>query len=523
MSETTQHTDEENYDPEILEIFVEEGAELVASIEMLYGQWRADPTNLKKAYELQRTYHTMKGGSRMAGVFRLGDLSYEMEHFYEKFANGTWVADEPAFALLEKCHAQTALMIQQLTDEQTCPFATHLIEAIQQFGKTPVEESFVEKPIGAEPTVAASIAKDNSVAETLPAMASESASNLDTAVSQVFEETTARIEPTPIPETSVSIAAIVEIIDEPIFDQPPPINSTSSVVLSQSDENKIYQTGMLSTQSVTQAVIEELESVVNELNNPLSEEHIATPADELAIQQASAAADSAFDSEVESIEKWLELSVNNQIADEHVAADDVNTHSDVIVGDQLSPPPKPSIINAEENQWMDAMPCDETTASETLQPERKRMLAKAPRYTLTLRDGLTLSARCMIVLIFWQWVQNHLGGDLFFGQLEQGYQLNESTRLVIAEKIMLPMLSAASIGYLIVTSTGCFSLLILLGFLTRIGALGLLVTAVIYLWIFPENLIMCLLWFIVLLFLAKDGAGKLSIDHAILVNIKKGR
>jgi chemosensory pili system protein ChpA (sensor histidine kinase/response regulator) len=76
-------------DQELLEVFLDEGKELLEAMEAELGQWRAaDTGDLSAVASLQRTLHTMKGGSRMAGVVTLGDLSHAMESVFQGMNEG---------------------------------------------------------------------------------------------------------------------------------------------------------------------------------------------------------------------------------------------------------------------------------------------------------------------------------------------------------------------------------------------------------------------------------------------------
>ena len=71
----------EDIDLEMVDIFLDEADELLNAMDECIGQWRV---NLKKSQfndELQRNLHTLKGGARVAGLKKLGDMSHHFEHF----------------------------------------------------------------------------------------------------------------------------------------------------------------------------------------------------------------------------------------------------------------------------------------------------------------------------------------------------------------------------------------------------------------------------------------------------------
>lgn len=71
--------DDEDYDPEIIEIFIEEANELLEDMERALHDWQEDWNNTECVEELKRCLHTFKGGARLAGLTDLGDLSHNFE------------------------------------------------------------------------------------------------------------------------------------------------------------------------------------------------------------------------------------------------------------------------------------------------------------------------------------------------------------------------------------------------------------------------------------------------------------
>jgi len=69
----------EDIDPQLLELFLEEGQELVPAIATTLRQWRTNPHDAAVGHALQRHLHTLKGGARMAGAMGLGELLHDME------------------------------------------------------------------------------------------------------------------------------------------------------------------------------------------------------------------------------------------------------------------------------------------------------------------------------------------------------------------------------------------------------------------------------------------------------------
>jgi chemosensory pili system protein ChpA (sensor histidine kinase/response regulator) len=78
-TEAFNAADDEDFDPEIIEIFIEEAGELLEDIERALHEWQDDWNNTECVEDLKRSLHTFKGGARLAGLTDIGDLSHEFE------------------------------------------------------------------------------------------------------------------------------------------------------------------------------------------------------------------------------------------------------------------------------------------------------------------------------------------------------------------------------------------------------------------------------------------------------------
>lgn len=88
-------------DPELLEIFLEEGVEILDESDSLMQKLRANPDDREPITELQRGLHTLKGGARMAGLSGVGELSHVLESLFEALADGRVEASESTLKRIE--------------------------------------------------------------------------------------------------------------------------------------------------------------------------------------------------------------------------------------------------------------------------------------------------------------------------------------------------------------------------------------------------------------------------------------
>ena len=100
-------------DVEILQIFIEESAELAELIDEHIGAWRETPQVSTHNDEIKRALHTLKGGARLAGLKSLGDASHEFEQFLLDTPRGH-VPDEAYFNTLSGWLTRLAGLMDQI-------------------------------------------------------------------------------------------------------------------------------------------------------------------------------------------------------------------------------------------------------------------------------------------------------------------------------------------------------------------------------------------------------------------------
>ena len=66
-------------DEELFPIFREEGEELLPQLQSRMRDWARRPSELSAAAACMRTLHTFKGGARLAGAMRLGEMAHRLE------------------------------------------------------------------------------------------------------------------------------------------------------------------------------------------------------------------------------------------------------------------------------------------------------------------------------------------------------------------------------------------------------------------------------------------------------------
>jgi len=79
---------DEDFNQEIVSIFLDESEDLIEMLEADVQQWLNNRSDISYLKTLMRPLHTIKGGARMAGLEHIGDISHEFETLLLSVSNG---------------------------------------------------------------------------------------------------------------------------------------------------------------------------------------------------------------------------------------------------------------------------------------------------------------------------------------------------------------------------------------------------------------------------------------------------
>ena len=130
----------EHRDPELVEIFLEEGFDIIERASASLQRWMEDVGNSFEIEALQRDLHTLKGGARMADIREIGDLAHELEYLYEGLCAGNYRSSPTLFTLLQTCHDRLAAMLDAVRANRELPSGQDLIATIRRFRSNPEEQ-----------------------------------------------------------------------------------------------------------------------------------------------------------------------------------------------------------------------------------------------------------------------------------------------------------------------------------------------------------------------------------------------
>ena len=101
-------------DAEIVEIFLEEAAEEIASLAAAVPAWIGQSGNEDALTTIRRSLHTLKGSGRMAGAMVVGEFSWCMETLINKLTEGTVQANDDILSLLGDVPDALSQLIDQV-------------------------------------------------------------------------------------------------------------------------------------------------------------------------------------------------------------------------------------------------------------------------------------------------------------------------------------------------------------------------------------------------------------------------
>ncbi|WP_156969002.1 response regulator, partial [Arenimonas metalli] len=127
--------DTSDIDVDLLDIFLEESADLLDHSDSLLAELRDRTTDRELVVGLQRDLHTLKGGARMAGIFPIGELGHAMESLLEVVAEGRRELDQTGVVVLERAFDRLHGMVTRVGERKAIALPANLIGQIDALAK----------------------------------------------------------------------------------------------------------------------------------------------------------------------------------------------------------------------------------------------------------------------------------------------------------------------------------------------------------------------------------------------------
>lgn len=173
----------DHIDPELFPIFEEEALELLEQLHAALRGWVQRPDDATRGGACMRVLHTFKGGARLAGAMRLGELAHDLETDVE---HAMAMEEPPLMALQDLQDAGDALeasfqqlrarqhaepiAVDLLVDEPTAAATAAVERPVEVAVEMPVEMP-VEKPVEAAAEPAAEAAQTAAPIDSAPVAA----------------------------------------------------------------------------------------------------------------------------------------------------------------------------------------------------------------------------------------------------------------------------------------------------------------------------------------------------------------
>ena len=103
--------DEDELDPELLEIFIEEVGEVLETLDEYTPQWQANVDDGVSRTEVRRAFHTLKGSGRMVKAGVLAELAWAVENMLNRVIDGNVEADASVFAVVDAARAMMPALL----------------------------------------------------------------------------------------------------------------------------------------------------------------------------------------------------------------------------------------------------------------------------------------------------------------------------------------------------------------------------------------------------------------------------
>ena len=149
-------SEEDLIDEEILEIFVEEAAEVLETINEFFPQWRADPSNDDARTTVRRSFHTLKGSGRMVQAYEIGELAWSVENMLNRVLDGTIEINDGIFDLIQQVVDVVPGMVKSFEDRTPITVNVQpLMSAADAYSKGQSPAPVTVQAAAAEPAPAA--------------------------------------------------------------------------------------------------------------------------------------------------------------------------------------------------------------------------------------------------------------------------------------------------------------------------------------------------------------------------------
>jgi chemosensory pili system protein ChpA (sensor histidine kinase/response regulator) len=155
---TAMPSSDEAIDAELLEIFLMEADEVLACVRETLPRSRTEPYNQDHLTTLRRSFHTLKGSSRMVGLSLFGEAAWGIEQVLNVRLSETRPGDNDLYALIEKAADFLAEWVAELQANGRSGRSPAAVVAAAERVKAGGAFSWEEAPVAQAPAPEAPVA-----------------------------------------------------------------------------------------------------------------------------------------------------------------------------------------------------------------------------------------------------------------------------------------------------------------------------------------------------------------------------
>lgn len=104
--------DDDEVDPELLDIFIEEVGEVLDTLDEFTPRWQTNLDDGAARAEVRRGFHTLKGSGRMVKAGVLAELAWAVENMLNRVIDGNVAASPPVFAVVDAVRALMPALLE---------------------------------------------------------------------------------------------------------------------------------------------------------------------------------------------------------------------------------------------------------------------------------------------------------------------------------------------------------------------------------------------------------------------------
>ncbi|MGH8726567.1 MAG: Hpt domain-containing protein [Burkholderiales bacterium] len=196
----------EQVDRELLQIYLQEADEVLATVCEQLAVCREQPHNREGMTTIRRGFHTLKGSGRMVGLTDLGEAAWEVEQTLNQWLQLEKNATPPLIAFLAEAHQSFAHWVKKLADEGRVEVDAKMLATTAKQLRGDLETATSLERIVIAP--ASAVAPDAAISVISEAAVPESAIS-EPAVAQIEPSEPKPAEtPQPVVEEAISIGGI---------------------------------------------------------------------------------------------------------------------------------------------------------------------------------------------------------------------------------------------------------------------------------------------------------------------------